>query len=213
MGIVKSNLAISLDGFSSAPGQSREEPFGQGGGRLTEWMFETDLPGREADAKIRGTWSDGVGAFVMGRHMFGGYAGDWDLSWRGWWGEDPPYHAPVYVLTHHERAPLPMQGGTTFHFVTDGIESALKQAQAAAGDRRWRSRAARPPCGSTSRRASSTSCWCTSYPWCWRRRAALGRARRPGRRADRGDRLPDRHPRALPRRHLTVGGDRRDSPW
>ena len=75
MGIVKSNLAISLDGFSSAPGQSRDEPFGVGGGRLTEWMFETDLPGREADAMIRGTWSDGVGAFVMGRHMFGGVRG------------------------------------------------------------------------------------------------------------------------------------------
>ena len=135
MGIVKSNLAISLDGFSSAPGQSREEPFGQGGGRLTEWMFETDLPGREADARIRGGINADVGAYVMGRHMFGGYAGDWDLSWRGWWGEDPPYHTPVFVLTHHERAPLPMQGGTTFHFVTDGIESALKQAQAAAGDR------------------------------------------------------------------------------
>jgi dihydrofolate reductase len=135
MGIVKSNLAISLDGFSSAPGQSREEPFGVGGGRLTEWMFETDLPGREADAAVRGTWSDGVGAFVMGRHMFGGYAGEWDLSWRGWWGDEPPYHAPVFVLTHHERAPLPMAGGTTFHFVTDGIESALAQARAAAGER------------------------------------------------------------------------------
>ena len=89
MGIVKSNLAISLDGFSSAPGQSREEPFGVGGGRLTEWMFETDLPGREGDAMIRGTWSDGVGAFVMGRHMFGGYAGEWDLSWRGLVGRGP----------------------------------------------------------------------------------------------------------------------------
>jgi dihydrofolate reductase len=135
MGIVKSNLAISLDGFSSAPGQSRDEPFGVGGGRLTEWMFETDLPGREGDAMIRGTWSDGVGAFVMGRHMFGGYAGEWDLSWRGWWGEDPPYHAPVYVLTHHERAPLPMEGGTTFHFVTDGIDAALGRAREAAGGR------------------------------------------------------------------------------
>jgi len=70
----------------------------------------------------------------MGRHMFGGYAGEWDLSWRGWWGEDPPYHAPVYVLTHHERAPLPMEGGTTFHFVTDGAESALAQARDAAGN-------------------------------------------------------------------------------
>ena len=135
MGIVKSNLAISLDGFSSAPGQSRDEPFGVGGGRLTEWMFETDLPGREGDAMIRGTWSDGVGAFVMGRHMFGGYAGDWDLSWRGWWGEDPPYHAPVFVLTHHAHTPIEMEGGTTFHFVTDGFDAALKQAKVAAGDR------------------------------------------------------------------------------
>jgi dihydrofolate reductase len=136
MGIVKSNLAISLDGFSSAPGQSREEPFGQGGGRLTEWMFETDLPGREADAKIRSGINADVGAYVMGRHMFGGYAGEWDLSWRGWWGEDPPYHTPVFVLTHHERAPLPMQGGTTFHFVTDGFAAAIEQAKAAAGDRK-----------------------------------------------------------------------------
>jgi dihydrofolate reductase len=135
MGIVKSNLAISLDGFTSAPGQSREEPFGRGGMRLTEWMFETDLPGHEADAKIRGGINADVGAHIQGRHMFGGYAGEWDLSWRGWWGEDPPYHTPVFVLTHHERATLPMQGGTTFHFVTDGIESALKQAQAAAGDK------------------------------------------------------------------------------
>lgn len=135
MTFVKSNLAISLDGFSSAPGQSREEPFGQGGSRLTDWMFETDQPGREADARIRNGINADVGAYVMGRHMFGGFAGPWDETWRGWWGEEPPYHTPVFVLTHHERAPLPMQGGTTFHFLTDGIESALKQAQAAAGDR------------------------------------------------------------------------------
>ena len=135
MGIVKSNLAISLDGFSSAPGQSRDAPFGVGGDRLTEWMFETDQPGREADARIRNGLNTDVGAYVMGRHMFGGYAGEWDLGWQGWWGADPPYHTPVFVLTHHERAPLPMQGGTTFHFVTDGVESALKQAHAAAGDK------------------------------------------------------------------------------
>jgi dihydrofolate reductase len=135
MTFVKSRLAISLDGFSSAPGQSREEPFGPGGSRLTEWMFETDQPGREADARLLETINADVGAYIMGRHMFGGYAGPWDETWRGWWGEDPPYHTPVFVLTHHERAPLPMQGGTTFYFVTDGIESALKQAQEAAGER------------------------------------------------------------------------------
>ena len=133
MGIVQSNLTISLDGFSSAPGQSREEPFGVGGGSLTDWMFAPDMPDGDVEAR-EGILAE-VGAHIMGRHMFGGYSGDWDPSWRGWWGEDPPYHAPVYVLTHHERAPLPMEGGTTFHFVTDGIESALKHAQAAAGDK------------------------------------------------------------------------------
>ena len=132
-------------------------------------MFETDLPGREADATIRGGLNADVGAYIMGRHMFGGYAGEWDLSWRGWWGEDPPYHTPVFVLTHHERAPLPMQGGTTFHFVTDGIESALKQAQAAAGDRpvcdrgRGDHRAAVPRGGARRRAACCTSCrWCSA---------------------------------------------------
>jgi dihydrofolate reductase len=135
MTFVKCRLAISLDGFSSAPGQSLEEPFGPGGERLTTWMFEAGKPGREADARLLETVNADVGAYIMGRHMFGGYAGPWDESWRGWWEEDPPFHCPVFVLTHHERESLQMEGGTTFHFVTDGIESAMKQAQAAAGER------------------------------------------------------------------------------
>ena len=197
MGIVKSNLAISLDGFSSAPGQSREAPFGVGGDRLTEWMFETDQPGREADAdpqrpqrrrrRLR------HGAAHVRRLRRG-----WDLGWRGWWGADPPYHTPVFVLTHHERAPLPMQGGTTFHFVTDGIESALKQAQAAAGDK--------PVCiagGATTVRQYLAAglvdeLCCTSCPSCSARASGCGTgwAAWPG--AGRGDRLPDGHPCPLP---------------
>jgi dihydrofolate reductase len=88
-----------------------------------------------ADAEVVDEVVQGVGAYIMGRRMFGGGDGPWDETWRGWWGEDPPYHAPVFVLTHHAREPLAMQGGTTFTFVTDGIESALEQAQTAAGDK------------------------------------------------------------------------------
>jgi dihydrofolate reductase len=87
-----------------------------------------------ADSEVAEEVSQGVGAYIMGRKMFGGGPGDWDQNWKGWWGPDPPYHTPVFVLTHHPREPLTMQGGTTFNFVTDGIASALEQAQAAAGD-------------------------------------------------------------------------------
>ena len=112
--------------------------------RLHEWAFAIDSWRRQhgesggernADAEIAEGMMAGIGAFVMGRKMFGGGDGEWDESWRGWWGEDPPYHAPVFVLTHHPREPLPMEGGTTFHFGTEGIEPALEQARAAAGDR------------------------------------------------------------------------------
>ena len=128
-------IGVSLDGFAAGPDQRRDEPLGTGGERLHEWMFGR---GTKVDEQIAATITEGVGAFIMGRKMFGGAGDDgrWDLDWKGWWGEDPPYHAPVYVLTHHEREPLPMQGGTTFHFVTGGIEDALEQARAAAGDRR-----------------------------------------------------------------------------
>jgi dihydrofolate reductase len=131
--IVTCRTSISLDGFTAGPNQSPDEPFGAGGMRLNEWQFETDRPGRSGDAEVLAEASAGIGAYVMGRHMFGPGRGPWDLAWRGWWGEDPPYHAPVFVLTHHARAPLPMQGGTTFTFVTEGIEAALALARAAAG--------------------------------------------------------------------------------
>ncbi len=130
MSKVTADMAISLDGFAAGPNQSREQPFGEGvEGRLTAWMLEE--PEAHADA-IAGLTA--AGAFVMGRNMFGPDRGPHDEAWTGWWGDDPPYHAPVFVLTHHPRAPLTMQGGTTFTFVTDGIESALAQSRAAAGD-------------------------------------------------------------------------------
>jgi dihydrofolate reductase len=124
------DMAVSLDGFAAGPNQSLDNPFGEGvGDRLHRWMFEEP----EANAAaIEGLTA--AGAFVMGRNMFGPGRGAWDLDWKGWWGDEPPYHAPVFVLTHHPREPLPMQGGTTFTFVTDGIESALAQAREAAGD-------------------------------------------------------------------------------
>ena len=133
MTIVTANLAISLDGFTAGPGQTLEQPFGTGADALTAWMFQTDQPGREADRQILSDVHANTGAHVMGRNMFGPGRGEWDLDWTGWWGPEPPYHSPVFVLTHHERDPLPMEGGTTFTFVTDGIESALEQARAAAG--------------------------------------------------------------------------------
>jgi len=128
MSTVTANLAISLDGFTAGPDQSLEHPFGTDADALTAWMFE-----READGQFLASLHAHTGAHVMGRRMFGPGTGPWDEEWTGWWGPEPPYHAPVFVLTHHERAPLAMQGGTTFTFVTDGIESALEQARRAAG--------------------------------------------------------------------------------
>ena len=147
MSLVRCHQAISLDGFSAGPNQSLVNPLGEGGERLHEWMFETaawarmqGLPAGRPEtpdsAIVDEIASDpNVGAYIMGRNMFGGGHGRWDESWKGWWGENPPYHRPVFVLTHEPRAPVPMQGGTTFFFVTDGVASALRQAQAAAGDR------------------------------------------------------------------------------
>jgi dihydrofolate reductase len=143
MGAVTCQISISLDGFVAGPNQSAENPIGEGGMRLHEWAFRTaswraqqGLEGgeRSADSDVIEDAFEGVGAYVMGRRMFGGGEGPWDETWRGWWGEDPPYHVPVFVLTHHPRESLAMQGGTTFTFVTDGIESALEQAREAAGD-------------------------------------------------------------------------------
>lgn len=143
MGLVTCQISISLDGFVAGPNQSLDNPIGEGGMRLHEWVFPTTswrrLQGMEGgvdgpDSEVAGEVFQDVGAYIMGRNMFGGGSGDWDLEWRGWWGDDPPYHTPVFVLTHHPREPLTMKGGTTFNFVTDGIESAIEQAQAAAGD-------------------------------------------------------------------------------
>jgi dihydrofolate reductase len=128
--MVYCDVSISLDGFSASPNQSFEHPFGEGGADLLHrWMFEE----AEANAAERQAIVDAK-AFIMGRNMFSPGRGEWDLDWKGYWGDDPPYHAPVFVLTHHPREPVEMQGGTTYHFVTDGIESALAQAREAAGD-------------------------------------------------------------------------------
>ena len=139
-------IAVSLDGYVAGPNQSEENPLGEGGEELHEWMFPLAAfreshgeEGGEVNAStpiVEELFKD-VGAGIMGRNMFGPIRrGDWgDGSWKGWWGDDPPYHMPVYVLTHHEREPLEMEGGTTFHFVTGGIESALEQARSAAGGR------------------------------------------------------------------------------
>jgi dihydrofolate reductase len=144
MGSVRCHLSISLDGYVAGPNQSPDNPIGEGGMRLHEWVFETaswraqqGLSGGEdtLDSEVAAEVAKGVGAYVMGRNMFGGGDGDWDPSWHGWWGDEPPYRAPVFVLTHHRRDELPMLGGTTFRFVTDGIESALQSARAAAGDK------------------------------------------------------------------------------
>jgi dihydrofolate reductase len=123
-------MAMSVDGFVAGRNQSLAEPFGEDvGDRLHRWMFEEPEANAAAIEAI-----DAPAAYVMGRNMFGPGRGAWDEEWKGWWGDEPPYHAPVFVLTHHPREPLAMQGGTTFTFVTDGIESALAQAREAAGD-------------------------------------------------------------------------------
>jgi dihydrofolate reductase len=129
MNSVTCDLTVSLDGFLAGANQSRNNPLGEGGEDLHRWQFEEP----EANAAaLEGILA--AGAYIMGRNMFAGPGpGPWDDDWRGWWGEEPPYHAPVFVLTHHPRPPLEMQAGTTFHFVNDGIKSALAKAREAAG--------------------------------------------------------------------------------
>ncbi|KAB2381650.1 dihydrofolate reductase family protein [Actinomadura montaniterrae] len=130
MSKVTCDIGISVDGYVAGPNQSLENPLGEGAEhRLHRWMFEEpEAHAAELEAITA------AGAFIMGRNMFGPDRGDWDLDWTGWWGEEPPYHAPVFVLAHHPREPVPMKGGTTFHFVTDGIEAAMARAREAAGD-------------------------------------------------------------------------------
>lgn len=138
-------FSISFDGFGAGPDQSLEDPLGKGGEALHEWMFGTRTframtgagGGSDGvDERFARRAMDGFGSFILGRNMFGPVRGQWpDESWTGWWGEDPPYHAPTFVLTNHARAPVEMKGGTSFIFVTEGIEAALEQAKAAAGGR------------------------------------------------------------------------------
>jgi dihydrofolate reductase len=143
--LLVSCFSISLDGYGAGPRQSLEAPLGVGGEALHDWVFRTRTfgavhgggdgeTGIDDDFAARGM-SD-LGAWILGRNMFSPSRGPWpDDSWRGWWGENPPYHVPVFVLTHHPRPPLEMEGGTVFHFVTEGIEAALERARAAAGDK------------------------------------------------------------------------------
>ena len=136
-------FAVSLDGFGAGPDQSLEHPLGVRGPELMQWFFPTRTFQRMhgggdgetgVDDAIAARGFDGIGAWILGRNMFGPVRGPWpDESWRGWWGENPVYHVPVFVLTHHPRPPLVMEGGTTFHFVTEGIDAALARAREAAG--------------------------------------------------------------------------------
>lgn len=136
------NFSISIDGYGAGPDQNVDNPLGVGGPDLHEWVFETrfgrEMQGMEGgdqglDNQFLIKGDEGIGATVMGRNMFGPIRGPWnDDRWKGWWGDDPPYHHPVFVLTHHPRAPITMEGGTTFNFVNDGIEAALERAFEAA---------------------------------------------------------------------------------
>ena len=156
MSKLRSRIAISLDGYTAGPDQSVDNPLGVGGMRLHDWAFALaawraphGLEGGEVNASTTVVEESiaGIGATIMGRNMFGGHPGPWDKAkpWNGWWGDNPPFHHPVFVLTHHARPPLALEGGTTFTFVTEGIEAALAQARQAAGGRAWPSPEGRAP--------------------------------------------------------------------
>ncbi len=146
MGKIKvAGFSISVDGFGAGPEQSLQDPLGKRGKELHQWFFETrffqEMIGRQGGASdsIDQSYAQramkGFGAFILGRNMYGPIRGDWNgTDWKGWWGDNPPYHAPTFILTHHAHPPIEMEGGTTFIFVTEGIESALAQAKTAAGD-------------------------------------------------------------------------------
>ncbi len=146
MGRVRvAGFSLSLDGFGAGPEQSLHDPLGKRGTELHRWFFGTktframfgkDGGSEGVDESFAHRSTDGFGAFILGRNMFGPVRGEWrDDTWKGWWGDNPPYHAPTFVLTQHARAPIVMAGGTTFHFVTDGIHAALDRAREAAGER------------------------------------------------------------------------------
>jgi dihydrofolate reductase len=139
------SFAVSLDGFGAGPKQSLQHPLGERGPEMMEWFFPTQMwrrmqgqdgGERGVDNRMAEQGFDNIGAWILGRNMFGPVRGPWpDENWKGWWGEEPPYHVPVFVLTHHARPPIVMKGGTVFHFVTEGIHAALDRAKAAAGER------------------------------------------------------------------------------
>jgi dihydrofolate reductase len=126
------HMSMSLDGFVAGPDQSRDNPLGVRGLELHQWHLGSPID--EADITATNSLLAPRGAYVMGRNMFGPIRGEWDEDWRGWWGDEPPYHAPVFVLTHYAHDPIEMQGGTTFHFVTEGFDAAFAQAREVAGD-------------------------------------------------------------------------------
>lgn len=140
MSKVKLTMSISLDGYVAGPGQDEDNPLGRGGMALHDWHLglpdePTGAPGEDVNRQVTDEILSAVGAVIMGRNMFGPIRGDWgDESWNGWWGPDPPYRCDAFVLTHHAREPVEMEGGTTFHFVTEGIEAAMEQARSAAGE-------------------------------------------------------------------------------
>lgn len=143
---IKAQITVSLDGYMAGPNQTQKEPLGEGGEDLHQWAFNLkafrgahDREGGEGDENPSNTVlaaaQENIGGVVMGRNMFGPIRGDWpDEDWKGWWGEDPPYHCPVYVLTHHPREPFELEGGNSFHFVTEGVEKAMAEAKEAADD-------------------------------------------------------------------------------
>jgi dihydrofolate reductase len=137
-------FSVSLDGFGAGPEQSLHDPLGKRGQELHKWLVATktfktmlgmDGGSQGVDDTFAHASMEGFGAFILGRNMFAPTRGEWpDDGWKGWWGDNPPYHAPTFILTHHAREPIVMEGGTTFHFVTDGVHAALERARAAAGD-------------------------------------------------------------------------------
>jgi dihydrofolate reductase len=146
MGKVRVNaFGLSMDGFGAAQDQSLQNPFGIGGMAVMEWFTRTETFHKQiglgdggsagVDNDIAKSAMEGLGAWILGRNMFDHARGEWDMEWKGWWGPNPPYHVPVFVLTHFERPPLEMEGGTVFHFVTGGVQEALKRAREAAGDK------------------------------------------------------------------------------
>jgi dihydrofolate reductase len=165
-------FAVSLDGYGAGPRQSLENPLGVGGTELHQWFFPTRTLQKMLFGKDEGTTGldddyarrgiENLGAWILGRNMFSPGRGAWDEAWKGWWGDNPPYHVPVFVLTHHPRKSIEMKGGTTFHFVTGGIDEALMRAKDAAGSKDVRIGGGAATIRSTSRRGWWTRCiwWC-----------------------------------------------------